>query len=129
MSAAAMPKRELPPEVSARISEVVSEFTVKLKECLTTSLRFYRMDIIDAVLEVLDDAQKPIGIDELADILERGGIVGESRSHGGPTSNIKRSFGWHTNSAKKIKELNGMIGRVEWPDDKFKPTDASKEGE
>jgi hypothetical protein len=123
-----MPKRELPPEVSAKIREVVADFTAKLEECLTTSLRFYRMEIIDAVLEVLDDAEKPVESDELANILERGGIVGESRSYGGANSDIKRSFGWHTKSGKKIKEMNGMIGRAEWPEDLFvKATDASKE--
>ena len=53
-----MPKRELPPEVDAKISEVVAEFTAKLKACLTTSLRFYRMKTIDAILEVLDEATK-----------------------------------------------------------------------
>jgi hypothetical protein len=122
-----MPKRELPPEVSTRISEVVAEFTVKLKDCLTASLRFYRMDTIDAVLEVLDEEQKPIQSDELAAILERGGITGESQSYGGPISNVKKSITWQINNGKRIKKVNGMIGRVEWPEEKFKPTDASKE--
>jgi hypothetical protein len=128
VSAGAMPKRELPPEVSARIREVVAEFSVKLEECLTMSLRFYRMEIIDAVLEVLDDEQKPMDSDELASILERGGIAGESQSYGGPISNVKKSITWHINNGKRIKKVNGLIGRIEWPDERFvRATDASKE--
>lgn len=49
-----MPRRELPPEVSAQIDSIVEEF----KQSLTGLFRFHGMETVDAVLELLDDADR-----------------------------------------------------------------------
>jgi hypothetical protein len=121
-----MPKRELPPEVAMRIREVVAEHSktlaAQLEESLTAMFRFYGMETVAAVLEVVDERKGPVAVDELVQILKRGGIVmaTSSGSYGGADGDLKRSIAYFTARNLQIKEVNGMVGRVEWPDKRFK---------
>jgi hypothetical protein len=128
VNAGAMPKRELPPEVSAQVDEIVERHTRLLKEDLLALFRFHGIDTIDAVCTLLDERCAAIHPDELVTLLKRGGLAMQpSTSKGGPEGDVKRSFSYYTSRNLRIRELNGLIGRVEWPDEKFvAATDASK---
>lgn len=122
-----MPKRELPPEVSAQVREIVERHTRALETDLMSLFRFHGMDTIDCVCMLLDEREAAIHPDELVRLLKGGGLaMPASTSKGGPEGDVKRSFSYYTARGLKIRELNGLIGRVEWTDDRFTATDASK---
>lgn len=129
-----MPKRELPPEVSAQVREIVERHTRQLEADLMSLFRFHGIDTIDGVCTLLDERGAAMHPDELVKLLKSGGLaMPASTSKGGPEGDVKRSFSYYTARKLRIRELNGLVGRVEWTDEKFtttpETTDANKEGE
>lgn len=110
------PKRELPPEIEEQLDLMVANF----KDQLVGLFRFYGMEPIEAVVEILEEIKRPLSVDDIARMLKAGGIsMGVSAAKGGADGDLKRSIGYYTGRSLRIREVNGLIGLVEWPDDKF----------
>lgn len=124
-----MPKRELPPEVSAQVREIMERHTRLLEADLMALFRFHGIDTIDAVCTLLVERDAPMHPDELVKLLRSGGLaMPASSSKGGSEGDLKRSFSYYSARNLRIKEINGLVGLVEWPEEKFRTaTDASKE--
>jgi hypothetical protein len=108
--------------------------------------RYANMKANEAMLLYLDRVNHAVPREELiAEVLDGGVYTGKGvNAKGEAEAQINKSITIFLMSEKtkkgiieknikrhppKLRELNGLVGRVEWPDDKFKPTDASKEGE
>ena len=91
----------------------------QVEKLFEQAFRFWGMDTIDAAVEILDECG-PLTRDHLLYLLKAGGIyMLGGQSYGDADSDLKRSIGYYVARNLRIKEVNGLIGLAEWPDDKF----------
>jgi hypothetical protein len=80
---------------------------------------------LDAVEALLNKAEKPLIVEDIAKSIEDGGwargqvknpywnIIYAIRNHLNPRKPLKRP------KVKRLKEVNGLIGKIEWQDEMF----------
>ncbi|HEY3768146.1 MAG TPA: hypothetical protein VGN44_05695 [Candidatus Angelobacter sp.] len=101
------------------------------------TLPYIGWDVIDAIMHLLDESKHALPREEIiSTVLARGVFLGKGvDAKGEPEVQIGKSLKYHlmtraekqeTYKKRKIKavdprlrEINGLIGRAEWPDEKF----------
>jgi hypothetical protein len=80
---------------------------------------------LDAIEAFLDKRGKPTPRRTIAKMLEQGGFARDQVQH--PFWNVLSVIEYHltrSKSAKRLVEINGLIGKIDWPEDMFVTSDS-----
>lgn len=104
---------------------IVSDFQ-KLERAIAAlepgNMKYARhKSVVHAILDFLDEVGRPVPAEEIVSALASGGFRGGGEAI---KANIRRSLSSFTEGAagtrlRQIKEVNGLMGKRDWPDDRF----------